>query len=401
MNDLYMMDQRADLTLDLTWEKDGITHRDIYHCQGFNFWRDLFPGSPLTHIIQNPSPKPTPLVPGVDIPVHDPTKIHHLSWENLRRDAPAIHPGRFYPQGLLKGLTDIYRENILPFRCLSTNAKGFTADLNPPLAGIPAKLQLSLANPVTTQERGGSITDWMDLLMDGVGMQARHQNTPTQFFQADAFERRAPKPDPEFHKPKFPKTGQPVHHLDARARDHLTSAYQRYLVPQGKILDLMAGWASHLPEKLPLSQVHGLGLNAAELAANPRITHPHVQDLNQNPSLPFPDAHFDAALCALSVEYLIDPIPVFKEVARILKPGKPFIVAVSNRWFPEKAIRIWEEIHDFERMGLVLEYFRAAQGFDTLSTLSLRGYPRPQDDKYYPGLQLSDPLFLITGNKKE
>ncbi|MCG8533350.1 MAG: class I SAM-dependent methyltransferase, partial [Desulfovibrionales bacterium] len=385
-----------DLTLDLTWGKNGVSHREIYLCQGFNFWRDLFPGSPLTHMIHNPSSAPIPLVSGVDIPVHDPAKIHRLSWDRIRRDAPAIYPGRFYPQRLLKGFSGIYPENILPFRCLTTHANGFTADLNPPLAGIQAHLDLSVDNPVTTQERGGSVTDWMYHLLDGVGMQTRHQNTPTQFFQADAFDRRDPTPDPEFHQIE-----RRAHHLDACARTHLITAYQKHLPHRGKILDLMAGWESHLPKDLPLDEIHGIGLNPTEIKANPRITHPHIQDLNQSPTLTFPDAHFDAVICSLSVEYLVNPVAVFKEVARILKPRAPFLVAVSNRWFPEKAIRIWEEIHDFERMGLVLEYFRATKAFDMLSTLSIRGYPRPQDDKYYPGLRLSDPIFLITGNKKE
>ena len=29
----------------------------------------------------------------------------------------------------------------------------------------------------------------------------------------------------------------------------------------------------------------------------------------------------------------------------------------SDRWFPTKAIELWSELHPFERMGLVLDYF--------------------------------------------
>jgi ubiquinone/menaquinone biosynthesis C-methylase UbiE len=46
-----------------------------------------------------------------------------------------------------------------------------------------------------------------------------------------------------------------------------------------------------------------------------------AHDLNREPRLPFPDAHFDAALCAVSVQYLVRPVEVFAEVARVLRPG--------------------------------------------------------------------------------
>ncbi len=91
---------------------------------------------------------------------------------------------------------------------------------------------------------------------------------------------------------------------------------------------------------------------------------------------------FDAVVCTVSVEYLIKPVEVFAEVKRILKPGGRFIVTFSNRWFPPKVVRVWEGIHEFERMGLVLEYFLLAGGFSNLETWSLRGLPRPLDDKY-------------------
>jgi SAM-dependent methyltransferase len=66
---------------------------------------------------------------------------------------------------------------------------------------------------------------------------------------------------------------------------------------------------------------------------------------------------FDAVICSLSIEYHIQPVPIFTEVARILKSGGTFIVTFSNRWFSEKFISIWEDLHDFERMGLVAKYF--------------------------------------------
>ena len=76
-----------------------------------------------------------------------------------------------------------------------------------------------------------------------------------------------------------------------------------------------------------------------------------------------------------------------------------FIVTFSNRWFPTKAIKIWQDLHEFERMGMVLEYFIRSSGFKDFQTYSIRGLPRPHDDKYYPDLWYSDPVYAVWGQK--
>jgi hypothetical protein len=83
----------------------------------------------------------------------------------------------------------------------------------------------------------------------------------------------------------------------------------------------------------------------------------------------------------------------------VLKPGGRFILTFSNRWFPPKVVRVWEGVHEFERMGLVLEYFHHAGGFTRLETWSLRGLPRPLDDKYAGQMAHSDPIYAVWGEK--
>ncbi|MCK7466732.1 MAG: hypothetical protein MZU91_00340 [Desulfosudis oleivorans] len=79
------------------------------------------------------------------------------------------------------------------------------------------------------------------------------------------------------------------------------------------------------------------------------------------------------------------------------RPGGPFIVTFSHRWFPPKVIRIWEELHEFERMGMVAEYFLQSGLFDGIETFSMRGLPRPENDRYYPGVMVSDPVCAVWG----
>jgi hypothetical protein len=50
-------------------------------------------------------------------------------------------------------------------------------------------------------------------------------------------------------------------------------------------------------------------------------------------------------------------------------------------------------------MGLVLEYFIDNGAFENLHSYSLRGLPRPADDKYAGQMMLSDPVYAVWGRK--
>lgn len=164
-----------------------------------------------------------------------------------------------------------------------------------------------------------------------------------------------------------------------------------------RVLDLMSSWTSHLPENLEDLEVTGLGMNAAELERNPRLARWVTHDLNRDPGLPFEDGRFDATVCTVSVEYLTRPLEVFRELARVLRPGAPLVTTFSDRWFPPKVVRLWTELHPFERVGLVLEYFRQTGAFEAMQTETTRGWPRPDDDKYARMLAQADPLYAVWG----
>jgi SAM-dependent methyltransferase len=226
-------------------------------------------------------------------------------------------------------------------------------------------------------------------------MQSRHERVPTDFSREHRFHRKDARPDPVFYE-----TDRFVHHIDQTARKNLSKLYATLIRPGDAVLDLMASWESHLPEELDGSMVHGIGLNGNELGQNPKLTSHGVQDLNVDPILLFDDHTFDTVVCSLSVEYLTDPVAIFNEVARVLKPGGTFALSFSNRWFPEKAVNVWAELHEFERMGLVLEYFLESNRYAALSTISLRGFPRPEHDNYSSTLRLSDPLYAVMGKTR-
>ena len=176
---------------------------------------------------------------------------------------------------------------------------------------------------------------------------------------AALFERADETPDTLFYaQPRF------VTHIDDATIAALTDYYAEILFAGADVLDLMSSWVSHLPEKPQLGRVAGLGLNDAELAGNPRLTESLVHDLNDDPSLPYDTESFDFVFIAVSIQYLVRPIEVFAEIARILRPGAQIVISMSHRCFPTKAIRAFHVVGANERTQLVNEYMVRACGFD-------------------------------------
>jgi hypothetical protein len=158
----------------------------------------------------------------------------------------------------------------------------------------------------------------------------------------------------------FYRLPRKVVHIDDGAIAALGRLYAGVLPPDGRLLDLMSSWRSHLPAGL---RAVGLGMNAEEMADNPQLTSAIVHDVNREPRLPFRDAVFDGAMCAVSIQYLTHPLRVFREVRRVLRPGAPFVVSFSNRCFPTKAVAVWLDTTDAQHVALVRAYFEGAGGF--------------------------------------
>jgi len=296
----------------------------------------------------------------------------------------------------LSGLPGVFPQNLQPFRCLTVENGHMEIDIDHPLARYPLSLSMTIGQMTAKEiERGGSSIDWVGLLAEGPGMQARWDGNPTDFFSGNPFARRDEAEDSRFYD-----TPRLVHHLDETARDIVNDLHKRFVKDGMRVLDLMSSWFSHLPREVKPAQVSGLGMNKTELEHNPLLTDVRIHDLNIDPVLPYASEDFDVVVCTVSIEYLTRPAAVFSDVARVLKRGGVFVVSFSNRWFPPKTIHIWEQLHEFERMGLVIEYFLRSGAFDNLGTYSMRGLPRPKNDKYAGELIFSDPVYAVWGHRK-
>lgn len=197
----------------------------------------------------------------------------------------------------------------------------------------------------------------------------------TEMFPPGFFDRADESDDDHFYR-----VDRLVTHIDPAAIAAVGDLYAE-LDLTGDVLDVCSSWISHFPRR-PRRLV-AMGMNATELQANEMADERIVKNLNTDPTLPFDDAVFDAVTCCVSVDYLIRPLDVFAEVARVLRPGAPFVCAFSNRCFPTKAIRGWLANDDEGRCAIVSTYFELTDGFEQ-PTVQLRN----------PGAA-GDPLYAV------
>jgi len=194
------------------------------------------------------------------------------------------------------------------------------------------------------------------------------------------FNRADESADEDFYQtPRF------VAHIDQATIDALTLFYHEFIPPRCQVLDLMSSWISHLPNDLILERAAGLGMNAAELSANPQLTDHCVHNLNERPQLPYAACTFDRVILAVSVQYLVRPVEVMSSVHEVLADDGAICIAMSHRLFPTKAILAFQQLGRDDRIRLVSRYLDRA-GFREVEFI----------DRSPAG---ADPLWLVIGRK--
>ena len=292
----------------------------------------------------------------------------------------ALRRGRFYPTQLLS-------RKLWPapmFRVVDIDAEGMLADFNHAFGAI-ASQSACIENDtlIACDLKAEELLRWAGI--------ETSLDQGTDFNEPNAFVRDDETVDADFYlQPRR------LLHVDTVCAARIQALYSALIPPEAVTLDLMCGWASHLPAGL--KYVTGLGMNAAEMADNPQLDDFIVHDLNRDPKLPFADDSFDAVVNTVSFEYLTQPMFVLAELQRVLKPDGRLIVTFSNRYFPPKVIHLWKNLHPAERLGWVTQCLLNA-GFGDCETLLERGLKRPLDDRYASQLKEADPLFAVWSNK--
>lgn len=384
----------------LDWEDGQAVHTERYLARRVNFWRDIFPPG-MRQALEGLGVGQSACLtygPGRIAPAYDPAlRLRVPKTDVLARVVAGrvVRPrvGRFYPRGLFGPGSGFFPQDARPARVVDQDEAHLLIDVNHPLAGRAVTVTVvvhDLAPKVS--DTGGRLYDWIEEIRDyGPGMQTAQAGAWSDYPDGDGSVRADESPDGFFYAaPRL------IGHVDRQASRMLTSLYAPRLSAGMRVLDLMSGFVSHLPEDADLT-VTGLGLNAVEMAANPRLANHLVHDLNASPRLPFPDAAFDAVVLSLSAEYLVNPLPVFRDCARVVRPGGIMLTGISKRWFPEKCVREWMDLHEFERVGLILDLYRQAGFAEGQFSQSARNWPRPFDDPHIGQTLDSDPVAVIGG----
>jgi SAM-dependent methyltransferase len=186
-----------------------------------------------------------------------------------------------------------------------------------------------------------------------------------------------------------------VYHIDEAAVASLTQYYRRHIKPNSTILDICSSWVSHYPLEFPkiMKRISGTGMNKFELQQNDQLTDWKEKNLNEDYTLPYDDNSFDVVTCVVSIDYLVKPIDVLREVNRVLKPGGKVIMSQSNRCFPSKAINMWLKMNDRQHLELINAYLQYAGGYKS---------PRNAFDitaEEGGSTRGKDPMFIIEAQK--
>ena len=114
--------------------------------------------------------------------------------------------------------------------------------------------------------------------------------------ESEAFSRMDETEDSIFYS-----TDRFVSHLDKTALNTVEKIIGELVIEdEPVILDLMAGWDSHIPDTAALGKTIGLGLNKNELEQNKALDNYVIHDINTDPDLPFEDNSFDVVLNTVS-----------------------------------------------------------------------------------------------------
>lgn len=128
-------------------------------------------------------------------------------------------------------------------------------------------------------------------------------------------------PGLEFHQNRY-----------ARALDEAIGDGDRWL-DLGAGTRIHQGWIGRSEGELAgrCRLVAGCDLEREHLLANKRLSHRACADAG---TLPFRDASFDVVSANMVLEHLRDPLPVFREIRRVLVPGGRFVFVTPNLHHP-------------------------------------------------------------------
>ena len=149
------------------------------------------------------------------------------------------------------------------------------------------------------------------------------------------------------------------------------------LPPRALVLDAGAGESRHAGYFAQQRYV------AVDLAVgDPNWNYRKLDCIADLANLPFAPGSFDAVLNIVTLEHLREPAGALREMARVLRPGAPLLIAAPHEW------EVHQSPHDFfryTRHGLT--HLLEAAGFTEIQITPAGGYFRLLSRRLLNGLQ--------------
>lgn len=144
-----------------------------------------------------------------------------------------------------------------------------------------------------------------------------------------------------------------VYHFESEL-DGAAARFAASLAPGARVLDAGAGEARHAALFARQRYV------AVDLAVGDSAwDYGKLDALADLAALPFAPASFDAALNIVTLEHLPEPAAALAEIARVLRPGAPFLVVAPHQW------EVHQAPHDYYRYTRYgLRYLLEKAGFE-------------------------------------
>lgn len=388
--------QLTDVEFTLEWKSTSATHTDTFFVSKVDLYQDKLPGNLANRIIElNVGESDSHTYSAKEILTEDYSSEKVIHFESNLFDQnfkghnspPILH--RYYPSAIAhKGLnTD--NSDYTPFRIISMNDEKIVADKNHPLSKYYLTLRSRKLNeyeyPQTLKKRKRDIGKL--ITSRGPGMQALFEYGDSVFFD------KYPLESSSQQAPQKIK-------VDSLAAEQISKLYSENLAPFSKVLDLISDDNSYLDEEYKTGLLTGVGAQEASLSTNQRLDTYQIQDLNKHTLLDFEDNSFDDAICTLAFQQLVDPKSIMKEVARVVNSGGKFIVSFTDNGDSSNDIGLWRQLHPFERLQLVLEYFRQSELFTDIHTFSKRGVLRTSIEQETDNKKVSDPIYAVWAKVK-
>ncbi len=280
---------------------------------------------------------------------------------------------------------------------IAVGTLGLTAGLSPPYTQNACAMYTDPKSKIVLPSEGEvercipapSSTPWVD------------EDNPFMDLDKSSFARLDETPDTKFYTdPRF------TEHVDDNAVQLMTKFIKEdVLKEKDAVLDLCSSWTSHISQdtakEYQLTRIAGLGMNEQELKSNPILSDYVVQDLNTSPELklPYEDSSFNVVLCQLSIDYLIHPLNVMKEIGRVLKPGGKVVILFSNRLFLSKAVGLWTGKDDLDHVYTVASYLNFCDG--GFANIVAKDLSKRDKKKGRGGerMIIGDPMYAVIGEK--